>query len=473
MSLAGDGIQGTSTHLPSASSLAHSLQPRHVTMISLGGIIGAGIFVGSGAAIHIAGPAVIATYSMCGLLVFLIMRMLGEMAIARPGVGAFPDYAALGLGPWSRFTIGWLYFYFWVITIAVEALAGAKLLEPWIALPSWIVSTILLAAMTLTNLMSVKAYGEAEFWFASIKVASIIAFILAGLGYIFGFGPGLQDLGRQFAQNGGAIPNGVVAVFTAIPVVIFSMMGSEVATIAAVETANPEQNVVRAGRTVSLRILFFYVGSILVIVSIFPWNKIVPGDSPFTETLEVIGFPAAKLVMNFIVFTAVVSCLNSAVYVTSRMLFEMANRQEAPPVFAHTSSRRVPDIGIYASSVMGFAAILTSILSPNGIFVFLLQSSGAIILIVYLLITLSHIRLRKNIEATGERLKFRMWLFPWASYAVVGAIFAVLVAMAFTPDQTTQVALSAFSFLFTVAVYYFGGFRQRLRARERREEPVT
>jgi GABA permease len=435
--------------------LAHSLQPRHVTMISLGGIIGAGIFVGSSAAINIAGPSVLFTYAMCGALVFIIMRMLGEMAVARPGIGSFSSYVALGLGPWAGFVTGWLYFYFWIITIAVEALAGAKIIEPFVPLPIWVTSAGLIAVMTGVNLMSVRTYGECEFWFATGKVLTILAFIGVGLLYIFVSGPGVPHLVQRFTAHGGLFPTGWPAVFTAIPVVIFSMMGSEVATIAAAETEHPAQNVVRAGRTVSLRILFFYVGSIAVIVAVLPWDQVVPGYSPFTTAFSLMRFPKADLLMSAVVFTAVVSCLNSAIYVTSRMLFEMAQRGDAPATFGQTSAARVPHVAILVGSAFGFVVVGCSVLSPGGIFVFLLQSSGAIILSVYLLIALAQISLRRSLEAAGETLPVKVWLFPFTSYVLVGGILAVFVLMAATPSQMLQIALSTLTFVCATGAYFF------------------
>ena len=442
-------------------TLAHSLQPRHVTMISLGGIIGAGIFVGSSAAIHIAGPSVLFTYALCGLLVFVIMRMLGEMAIARPGVGTFTGYTKLGLGPWAGFVVGWLYFYFWVVTIAVEAIAGANMLTAIIPAPPWVLSSALIVVTTLINMMSVRAYGEAEFWFAALKVATIIGFITLGLGYIFGFGPGVAQMASVFHAHGGFAPLGWGTVFTAIPVVIFSMMGSEVATIAAVETEHPARNVVRAARTVTLRILFFYLGSIAVIVSIVPWDEVVPGHSPFADVMTHIHVPGAAAFMGVIIFTAVASCLNSATYVTSRMLYEMAERGDAPALFGRISGRKVPDLAIVASSLAGFAMVLTSIVSPDKVFVFLLQSSGAIILCVYLLIALSQIALRRRMDAAGEIPAVKVWLFPWVSYALVAGILAVLALMASLPEQREQVGLCAALFAAMLGAY---ALRKRLGA---------
>lgn len=435
------------------TTLAHSLKPRHVTMISIGGIIGAGIFVGSSVAIHIAGPAVLATYFLCGLLVFVIMRMLGEMAMARPGVGSFTGYTALGLGPWAGFTNAWLYYYFWVITIAVEAIAGANMLMPFIPLPMWALSALLIAAMTMVNLFSVKTYGEFEFWFASLKVVTIIGFISLGLGYIFGFGPGLAALAHQFAAHGGAAPAGLSAIFLAIPTVIFSMMGSEVATIAAVETEDPARNVVRSARTVALRIMFFYIGSIAVIQVILPWDTVEPGKSPFVAMLGLIHVPGASALIGSVIFTAIVSCLNSAIYVTSRMLFEMGQRGDAPAAFAQLSGRKVPATGIIVSSLLGYVVVMTSVVSQNGLFAFLVQSSGATILCVYLLIVFAQIALRQRLERAGEVLQVKVWLFPVISYIAVGSILAVLAMMMASDEERTEVLLSAAVFVACLVAY--------------------
>jgi len=435
------------------ATLAHSLKPRHVTMISIGGIIGAGIFVGSSVAIHIAGPAVLASYFLCGLLIFVIMRMLGEMAMARPGVGSFTGYTSLGLGPWAGFTNAWLYYYFWVITIAVEAIAGANMLMPFIHLPMWALAALLIGAMTAVNLFSVKTYGEFEFWFASLKVITIIGFISLGLGYVFGFGPGLAALTAQFSAHGGALPTGWSAIFLAIPTVIFSMMGSEVATIAAVETEDPARNVVRSARTVALRIMFFYLGSIAVIQAILPWDQVIPGKSPFVAALALIHVPGAEAIIGAVIFTAIISCLNSAIYVTSRMLYEMAHRGDAPGPFGELSARKVPAAGIIVSAVLGYGVVMTSVVSQGGLFAFLVQSSGATILCVYLLITFSQIQLRKRLERAGETLKIRVWLFPAVSYAAALSIMAVLVMMLVSSEERTEVELSSAVFAACVLAY--------------------
>ncbi len=426
-------------------ALADSLRPRHVAMISFGGIIGAGLFVGSSAAIHQAGPGALLSYAVSGTIIFLIMRMLGEMAVARPGLGSFASYSALGLGSWAGFLTGWLYWYFWVITVGVETIAGAKLVGEWVAAPVWLIGLVLISLMTATNLVSVRSYAEFEFWFASLKVGAIALFIVLGLGYVFGFGPGPGAAIATMTAHGGFFPHGWGAVLATVPVVIFSMMGSEVATIAAAESADPAGNVARAGRTVSFRILAFYVASIAVIVAVMPWDAVTVGTSPFTQALGAMHVPGGRAAMSVVAITAVLSCLNSGLYITSRMLFELASRGEAPRGFAAVSGQRVPRRGILFGTAAGFAAALASIISPNGVFLFLINTSGAIILFVYLIIALAELRLRRQLEAEGEALSLRMWGFPWLSYATIGGIVAILASMAFLPGLLWQLVLSAAS----------------------------
>lgn len=434
--------------------LAHSLQPRHVAMISFGGIIGAGLFIGSSGAIHIGGPGVALTYAGCGLLVFLIMRMLGEMAVANPGQGSFVEYSALSLGRWAGFVTGWLYWYFWVFTVGAETVAGAKLLhEIGVDLPVGLIGVGLVLVMTATNLLSVRAYGELEFWFSLVKVSAIAAFIVIGGVYIAGF-----DFGHAAAnitEHGGLIPNGVGALFAAIPVVIFSMMGSEVATIAAAESADPANNVARAAKTVAFRILAFYVLSILVIVAILPWDGIEPGLSPFKMVLDVIGIPGSGLVMSVIVITAVLSCLNSGLYITSRMLYELGRAGHAPRSLSITGENKVPRLGILIGCLAGLLAALAQLYLRDDIFTLLASTSGDIILFVYMIIAFAQIRQRQKLEAQGVALTLKMWLFPWLSYAVIGGILGVLVLLAFIPDQQMTLALSLLTVLVVLGALAF------------------
>ena len=321
--------------------LQKGLQQRHMTMISLGGVIGAGLFVGSGAVMNETGPAAILSYLAAGLLVVLVMRMLGEMAVANPRVGSFMEYCREALGDWAGFAVGWLYWYFWAIVLAVEAVAGAEILQNWLpGIPIWVMSLVLMTALTATNLWSVRSFGEFEFWFASIKVAAIIVFIAIGLGWLLGIGggdsPGLSNL----TAHGGFFPEGGVTVLSGVVVVIFAFVGAEIVTIAAAESDEPERAVARATNAVVWRVLIFYVLAVAIVVAIVPWNDTQLGNSPFIAALDVIGIPGAADIMNAIVVTAVLSCLNSGIYTGSRMLFALARRGDAPQAAARDQPPR-------------------------------------------------------------------------------------------------------------------------------------
>ncbi len=421
------------------TQLGKSLKSRHVAMIAIGGIIGAGLFVGSSTAISTIGPAAIVSYALAGLVVLLVMRMLSEMAVAIPGIQSFPEFARIGLGHWAGFLSGWLYWYFWVVVVAVEAIAGAVIIHGWIAVPTWIIGVLLMAALTVVNLMSTRSYGEFEFWFSSLKVGAIVAFIILAGAYCFGIGNGGQPTFSNLVSHGGFMPNGPMSVLAGVTTVIFSLVGAEIATIAAAESDEPARTVARMTASVALRILIFYILSMLFIVSIAPWTSIVAGTSPFATALTAMAIPGAATIMNLVVLVAVLSCLNSGLYVTSRVLFALAAQGDAPQALVSVNKRGVPVRAILIASLFSYAALAASVLSPERVFNFLVNASGALMLIIYGLIGLAQIAIRKRIEAQApERLTIRMWLFPGLSYATLTAILVVLAAMAITPDLTSQ-----------------------------------
>src|SRR5580658_7985667 len=295
-------IQPTSTtEIRGVNELSRTLKGRHLTMISIGGIIGAGLFVSSSTSIIAAGPASFISYAICGLLILLVMRMLGEMATALPLVRTFTEFARAGLGDGAGFVVGWLYWYFWVLVVPVEAIAGAKILQSFlpasIPLTPLQIGLGLMTIMTCVNLMSARSYGEFEFWFASIKVAAIIVFIVIAASYAFGWtAPHGASFGN-LVEHGGFTPRGWIAVVAAVPTVFFAMTGAEITTIAAAESAQPRRAVARLGTTVIWRILMFYVLSLFLIVSVTPWDSVVSGESPFTLALNTMHVPAAGLIM--------------------------------------------------------------------------------------------------------------------------------------------------------------------------------
>jgi GABA permease len=420
--------------------LGHTLRSRHVTMITVGGIIGAGLFVGSSTAIATTGPAAVVSYAMSGLVILLVMRMLSEMAAAFPGTGSFTEFARLGLGNWAGFTAGWLYWYFWVIVVPIEAIAGAGILHAWFqTVAVWELGLVLLTLMTCVNLLSARSFGEFEFWFSSIKVAAIVVFIAIAGAYALGFTAPHGATFGNLTSHGGFAPKGWLTVIAGVTSVIFSFVGAEIATIAAAESKEGARAIARLASSVALRILLFFVLSIGLIVSVVPWDEIKPGISPFAVALEHIGIRGAATMMNLVVLTAVLSCLNSGIYVTSRVLFGLAAKGDAPAWLVVVNSRRVPVRAILAGAVFGYAAIAASVVSPGVVFSFLVNASGAIALVNYLLVVLAQIRLRRQLEASEpDRLLIRMWFFPYASWAVAVVIVAVLVAMAATPVLQSQ-----------------------------------
>lgn len=437
--------QAASTEAADGRQLKAGLKNRHLSMIAIGGVIGAGLFVGSGAGIAATGPGILLSYALAGVLVVMVMRMLGEMSAADPQSGSFSAYADRALGRWAGFSIGWLYWFFWVVVLAVEATAGAKILHGWLpAVPQWAFALIVIGVLTSTNLFSVASYGEFEFWFAGIKVVAIAAFIVIGVLAIFGVLPGTHAVGTDnLVGHGGFLPHGVGAVFTGMLTVVFAFMGSEIVTLAAGETADPRRAVTKATNSVIWRIGVFYLGSILIVVTLLPWDSASVKGSPYVAVLEHVGIPGAAQVMNVIVLTAVLSCLNSGLYTASRMAFSLGERGDAPRAFAKVTSRGVPRNAILASVVVGFIAVIFNYTSPDTVFSFLLNSSGAVALFVWLVISLSQLRMRKILEREApETLTVRMWLYPYLTWATIGLIGFVMAYMFTTPDGREQMVLS-------------------------------
>ncbi|MEU0069298.1 amino acid permease [Streptomyces sp. NPDC006332] len=456
--------------------LKAGLKSRHLSMIAIGGVIGAGLFVGSGSGIAAAGPGILISYALVGVLVVLVMRMLGEMAAANPTSGSFSAYADRALGSWAGFTIGWLYWFFWVVVLAVEATAGAKILAGWIpAVPQWGWALIVMIVLTATNLVSVSSYGEFEFWFAGIKVVAIAAFIVIGGLALFGLLPGSDHPASGFTNltaHGGFLPNGPGAILTGVLMVVFSFMGSEIVTLAAGETADPRGAVTKATNSVIWRIAVFYLGSILVVVSLLRWDDpAILKDGSYVAALSSIGIPHAAQIMNTIVLTSVLSCLNSGLYTASRMAFSLGRRSDAPAAFGQTTNRGVPRAAILASVVFGFVAVAFNYLWPDTVFQFLLNASGAIALFVWLVICFSQLRMRKIIERESpEKLVVRMWLYPyltWATIALITFVLGYMLTDTADGGGRDQVVLST---LAAVGVVAFALIRERLSGKHKTQD---
>ena len=445
--------------------LRRVLASRHVSMISIGGIIGAGLFVFSSAAIEAAGPAIVISYFLAGVLLLLIMRMLGEMALALPRLRSLSDLAGAGLGHWAGFVIGWLYWYFWIIVVPVEAIAGARLLHLWIPVQEWLLGVGLMVIMTGVNLLSARSYGEFEFWFALIKVTAIVAFIIVAAAWAFGLTSHGVPTWSNLVSHGGFAPRGRLAVLAGVTTVFFAMTGAEITVVAAAESQEPARAVARMSTTVALRILTFYVLSILLITAVVPWQQVVPGESPFTLAMQVMHFTWAKTAMTIIILTAVLSCLNSAYYVTSRMLFALAARGDAPAALVKLNARGVPVRSVLMGSAAGLAGIAAATISPEVVFKFLVSASGALVVFIYLLIAIAQIRLRRaRNPAEQQALAVQMWWFPTASYVAIAGMLVVLVAMARTPAMLNEFYVSTASFVVALLAAWLHGRWRRARS---------
>ncbi len=457
-------MQPTMTADPTTSpQLSQALQARHISMISIGGMIGAGLFVGSSAAIIATGPAIVLSFLLAGGLIVLVMRMLAEMAVTLPGIRSFTEFTRAGLGDGAGFVVGWLYWYFWIIVVPVEAIAGARIINEWLPqFAQWQIGAALMAVMTAVNLMSARSYGEFEFWFASIKVAAILVFILLGASYVLGYSSPSGPTWANLTGHGGFMPFGPKSVLAGVITVFFSLTGAEITMIAAAESAQPSRAVAQMGNAVIGRILIFYVVSIFLIVAAVPWTLVRSGESPFALVLTQMNFAWVGLAMKVIILTAVLSCLNSAFYVCSRVMFMLAAHRDAPQALVVLNARGVPVRSVLLGTVAGLLGIFAQQLSPDRVFAFLVNASGALIVFIYMAIALSQIRLRQRRERTGGPAPpILMWGFPLLSYLAIGALLAVLAAMALTDAHEAEFWISLLTLGTAIGAYFLVS---RLRA---------
>ncbi|MFE6165873.1 amino acid permease [Streptomyces sp. NPDC056486] len=431
--------------------LGGGLKQRHLTMLGLGGVIGAGLFVGSGAGIAVAGPGIVVSYLIAGALAMCVMRMLGEMSAAMPASGSFSVHAERALGRWAGFSVGWLYWFLLVVVLAVEATGAAQIANSWApGVPQWAWVLVFMLVFTAANLAAVKNFGEFEFWFATLKVFAIVAFLVLGLLAIFGVLPAASNSSGEPAGltnltgHGGFLPNGWEGVISGVLAVVFAFGGLEVVTIAAAESDDPVRSVARAVRSAVYRILFFYVGSMLVIVTVLPWTAQKTGVSPYVKVLDSIGVPSAGTIMNIVVFVALLSALNANLYGSSRMIFSLAERGEGPKALLKVSGGGVPRRAVLASVAFGFVSVVLNLKWPDSVFLYMLNSVGAVLLFVWALIAVSQLRLRRRIERDApERLVLRMWAFPYLTWAALAAMAAVLGLMLTDDGARPQLLWSA------------------------------
>ncbi|MFI8192207.1 amino acid permease [Streptomyces sp. NPDC085946] len=461
---AGAATRGPHTPGP---GLPAPLRQRHLTMIGLGGAIGSGLFVGSGAGIAVAGPGILISFVLAGLLSVLVMRMMGELSVALPSAGSFSAHAERAWGSWAGFTVGWLYWCLIVVVLAIEATGAAVIAHGWVpAVDTWAWVLLFMAVLTAANVVAVGAFGEFEFWFAALKVAAIVGFLALGVLAIAGWLPGEKAIGlAHLTDHGGFLPHGWHGVLSGLLVVVFSFGGMEVVTFAAAESADPVRGLSRAMRSVVWRLLLFYIGSVTVIVTVLPWNDSKIGQSPFVAVLNRVGVPGAAELMNVVLLAALLSALNANLYAASRMIYSLAERREAPGVLRRLSRKGVPRLAVLASVAFGFVSVLLNFAWPDSVFLWMLNAVGVIALVVWIAVAATQLRLRAELERTApERLTIRVWGYPGLTVLALLAMGTVLVLLAADKDTRPQVVGTA---VLTAAVLAVGVLRQRRRSASR------
>ncbi|WJV48689.1 amino acid permease [Streptomyces flavofungini] len=439
------------------SPLGHGLKQRHLSMIALGGVIGAGLFVGSGTAIAAAGPSIILAYAISGALVMLVMRMLGEMAAANPASGSFSVHAERAMGPWAGFTAGWSFWFLLCVAVGLEGIGAAKIVHGWVpGVPEWAWVALFMLMFCATNLAAVKNFGEFEFWFAALKVGAIVLFLGIGVLAILGWLPDTEAPGMtNLTGHGGFMPNGVDGLIVGLLASVFAYGGLETVTIAAAESEHPVQGVAKAVRTAMWRIALFYIGSMAVVVTLLPWTKEeVAAKGPYVATLDHLGIDGAGQIMNVVVLIALLSAMNANIYGASRMANSLVERGQGPKALGQLYGG-VPRIAVLTSSAFGFLCVLLSYWRPDDIFQWLLNTIGAIILVVWFFIATAQLRLRKKLEREApEKLVVKMWLFPWLTYVALAGMATVFVLMARESETRTQLFYSGGLTLILMVIGY-------------------
>ncbi|MFJ5759113.1 amino acid permease [Neobacillus sp. NPDC093182] len=447
------------------NQLQRGLEERHITLMSLGAAIGVGLFLGSATAIKLAGPGIILGYAFAGMIMFFIMRALGEMAIQKPVAGSFSQYARDYLGALPGFLTGWNYWFLWVVTCMAEITAAGIYMEYWFPeVPRWIWALAALVIMAAVNFLNVKAYGELEFWFALIKIVTIVFMIVSGIGMIvLGIGNGGIATGiSNLWENGGILPNGITGVLMSLQMVMFAFLGIEMIGITAGEVKNPEKTLARAIDSVFWRILIFYVGALFVIMSIYPWTEIGAQGSPFVLTFDKLGIPAAAGIINFVVLTAALSSCNGGIFSTARMLFNLAENDEAPKGLGKLNKNGVPSAAVLVTAGALLVGVVLNYLVPAKVFTWVTAISTFGAIWTWSMILLSQIKYRKSLSPNQLKgLKYKMPLFPFTSYVSLAFLLLVVGLMAFFPDTRIALIVGPLWLGILTAFYYGKGYHKR------------
>ncbi|MCM3226043.1 amino acid permease [Terribacillus saccharophilus] len=436
--------------------LARGLKNRHVQLIAIGGAIGTGLFLGAGKSIHLTGPSILFAYLITGIFCFLIMRALGEILLSNLGYGSFVDFIGDYFGDRAAFVTGWTYWFCWISIAMADLTAVGIYTQFWFpGVPQWMPGLVALVILLIMNLATVKLFGEMEFWFALIKIVAILALIVVGVFMILrGFS---TDAGPSSFANlwnhGGFFPNGIHGFILSFQMVVFAFVGIELVGLTAGETEDPEKVIPRAINNIPIRILVFYIGALIVIMSIYPWDAINPSESPFVQVFTAVGIVAAAGIVNFVVLTSAASACNSAVFSTSRMVYSLAKEDHAPQPFKKLNFRKVPKNALFFSIIVILIAVILNYVIPEGVFTLITSISTVCFIFIWGITVLAHLKYRKTRPELAKKSKFKMPLSPISNYLILAFLAFVIVVLALAEDTRIALFVTPVWFIILLVVY--------------------
>ena len=441
-----------------AKQLQRELNNRHIQLIAIGGAIGTGLFLGSGQTISLTGPSLLFTYMLIGIVLFAFMRALGELLLSNSKFNSFVDIANEYLGPFGGFVIGWTYWVCWIVSSMSDLTAMGQYFAYWYPqVPHWLTVLFIVLLLISFNLLGARLFGELEFWFSIIKVVTIITMVIVGLVLIFlSFKTeyGHASFGNLI-HHGGMFPHGAAGFLMSFQIAVYSFIGIELIGVTAGETKNPEKTIPKAINNVPIRILLFYIGGLLVIMSVIPWFKVDPDSSPFVKLFTLIGVPFAAGIVNFVVLTAAASATNSGIYSNSRILFGLAKQGLGPKVLTKTNSNGVPYLSMLVSSITLLIAALLNFIFPDAIklFIYVTTLSTVLFLVVWGMIIVSYIAYEKKNPEQHQSSAFKLWGGKIIAYIVLSFFIFIFILLFFSKDTRVAIFISPLWFIFLFFYY--------------------
>lgn len=435
--------------------LKRDLKNRHVQLIAIGGTIGTGLFLGSGKAIQLAGPSILFSYLIVGIALFFVMRALGELLLSNAGYQSFTDFATDYIGPWAGFVTGWTYWFSWIMTAMADIIAVGVYVRYWFNIPQWVPALAILVLLLGLNLLTVKLFGELEFWFALIKVITILVLIIIGIVLlVIGFKTNAGTVSvKNLWAHGGLFPNGISGFLLSFQMAVFAFVGVELVGVSAAETSDPKKNIPSAINKIPMRILFFYVGALFILLSINPWNQLNATTSPFVKTFSLIGIPVAAGIINFVVLTSAASACNSGMFSTSRILYNLSLHQQGPARLAKLNKNRVPGNALLTSTVILSLGALLSKLIPEQAFGIVTTISAICFIWVWGVILISHLRYTKLRPDLRKKSGFKAPFTPFINYVILGLFIFILGIMLWANETRTALLLTPAWFVLLVVLY--------------------